>query len=71
MLDDEYAEKVKLRKVIGGIPPITLLTSIRGNCPGRGTYVHPDLAMAIAMWAHPPFLAKEILDGVFFSMKNQ
>jgi len=37
---------------------ITLLTSIRGNCPSRGTFAHPDLAMAIAMWAHPPFLAE-------------
>jgi hypothetical protein len=54
-------------------PGITLLTSCKGNSSAiiQGTFAHPDIAMAIAMWAHPPFLAKEILDGVFFSMKNQ
>jgi hypothetical protein len=57
-LDDEYAANVKLGKVIPPYGGITLLTSICGNCPGRGTYAHPDLAMAIAMYAHPPFLAE-------------
>ena len=57
----EYMEFLKnrnLAKSNSRNPAITLLTSIRGNCPGRGTYAHPDLAMAIAMWAHPPFLAE-------------
>jgi len=56
----EYIEFLKNRKFVKSNsrnPAITLLTSMRGNCPGRGTYAHPDLAMAIAMWAHPPFLA--------------
>ena len=38
-----------------------LLTSIKGgniNTVIQGTFAHPDLAMAIAMWAHPPFLAE-------------
>ena len=62
-LDDEYAANVKLGKVIPPYGGITLLTSICGNCPGRGTYAHPDLAMAIAMWAHPPFL-KQVSDWI-------
>ena len=40
---------------------IALLTSIKGgniNTVTQGTFAHPDLAMAIAMWAHPPFLAE-------------
>ncbi len=73
----EYMEFLKNRnfaKSNNRNPVITLLTSIKGgniNTVMQGTFAHPDLAMAIAMWAHPPFLAKEILDGVFFSMKNQ
>ena len=54
----EFLQNRNLAKSNTLNPGITLLTSIRGNCPGRGTYAHPDLAMAIAMWAHPPFLAE-------------
>ena len=54
----EFLKKRNLAKSNTLNPGITLLTSIRGNCPSRGTFAHPDLAMAIAMWAHPPFLAE-------------
>jgi len=54
-MEYEYAANVNLGKVIGGIPPITLLISIQGNCPGRGTFAHPDLAIIIAAWANIPF----------------
>ena len=57
----EYMEFLKNRNLAKSNtrnPGITLLTSIRGNCPSRGTFAHPDLAMAIAMWVHPPFLAE-------------
>ena len=54
----EFLKKRNLAKSDSRNPAITLLTSIRGNCPSRGTFAHPDLAMAIAMWAHPPFLAE-------------
>ncbi len=72
----EYMEFLKNRNLAKSNtlnPGITLLTSCKGNSSAiiQGTFAHPDIAMAIAMWAHPPFLAKEILDGVFFSMKNQ
>jgi hypothetical protein len=56
-LNDEYAVNVKLGKVIGGIPPITLLTSSKGNSSDiiQGTFAHPDLAPLIAMWANKKF----------------
>ena len=54
----DFLKKRNLAKSNTLNPGITLLTSIRGNCPSRGTFAHPDLAMAIAMWAHPPFLAE-------------
>ena len=54
----EFLKNRNLAKSNTRNPGITLLSSIRGNCPGRGTYAHPDLAMAIAMWAHPSFLAE-------------
>jgi len=54
----EFLQNRNLAKSNTRNPGITLLTSMRGNCPGRGTFAHPDLAMAIAMWAHPPFLAE-------------
>ena len=58
MLDDEYAENVKLRKAIGGKAPIALLTSCKGgniNTVEQGTYAHPDLAIIIAAWASKSF----------------
>ena len=54
MLDDEYAEKVKLGKAIAGIPAIALLISDKGgniNTVEQGTFAHPDLAIIIAAWA--------------------
>ena len=54
----EFLQNRNLAKSNTRNPGITLLTSMRGNCSGRGTFAHPDLAMAIAMWAHPPFLAE-------------
>ena len=61
---NEYMEFLKnrnLAKSDSRIPAIALLTSIKGgniNTVMQGTFAHPDLAMAIAMWAHPPFLAE-------------
>jgi hypothetical protein len=54
-LDVEHAANVKLGKVIPHIRGITLLTSLRGNCPSRGTFAHPDLAIIIAAWASKSF----------------
>ena len=60
-LDDEHSANFKLGKVIAPYGAITLLSSCKGNSSTiiQGTFAHPDLAMAIAMWAHPPFL-KEV-----------
>ena len=57
----EFLKKRNLAKSDSLNPGIALLTSIKGgniNTVIQGTFAHPDLAMAIAMWAHPPFLAE-------------
>jgi len=56
----EFLQNRNLAKSDSRNPAITLLTSCKGNSSAitQGTFAHPDLAMAIAMWAHPPFLAE-------------
>ena len=57
----KYLQNRNLAKSDTRNPGIALLISIKGgniNTVMQGTFAHPDLAMAIAMWAHPPFLAE-------------
>ena len=57
----KFLQNRNLAKSDSRIPAIALLTSCKGgniNTVMQGTFAHPDLAMAIAMWAHPPFLAE-------------
>jgi len=58
-LDDEAAN-VNLGFDLPGIPgrsnpKLALESTFGGNCPGRGTFAHPDLAIIIAAWASIPF----------------
>jgi hypothetical protein len=58
MLDDDYAAKLKvdLPQIRGrSTTKFVLEATPGGNCPNRGTYAHPDLAIIIAAWASKSF----------------
>ena len=59
-LDDEHAANVKLENEVphirGRSTPKLVFEAIEGgNCPSRGTFAHPDLAIIIAAWASKSF----------------
>ena len=47
-----------------GIPRAQLIESITANIPNRGTWVHPKVAIHLAMWISPKF-AVQVTDWVY------